>query len=115
MITIDQVNKWQDIIRSYNNQPIPMEELAEKCNDAGLAEVNAYLIANNYIARMKDGNTWINWSKNRFYEDATIINLKAQLTNTTRQPTLEERVVILEQQMKQLLEQQMKQLLENRV
>ena len=79
MITIEQLNQWQDIIRSYNNQPIPMEELIEKCNDAGLAEVNSYLIANNYIARMKDGNTWINWSKNRFYEDATIINLKAQV------------------------------------
>jgi len=105
MITIEQLNQWQDIIRSYHNQPIPMEELVEKCNDAGLAELNSYLIANNYIARLKDGNTWINWSKNRFYEDATIINLKAELTNSVRQPTLEERVAILEQQMKQLLEE----------
>jgi len=105
MITVEQLNQWQDIIRGYHNQPIPMEELVEKCNDAGLTEVNSYLIANNYIARMKDGNTWINWSKNRFYEDATIINLKAQLTNTTRQPTLEERVSILEEQIKKLLEE----------
>lgn len=102
--TIEQVNQWQDIIRDYHNEPIPMEELVEKCNNAGLAEVNSYLIANNYIARMKDGHVWINWSKNRFYEDATIINLKAQLTNSTRPLTLEERVEVLEQQMKQLLE-----------
>jgi len=104
MITIEQLNKWQDIIRDYHNAPIPMEELVEKCNDAGLTEVNSYLIANNYIARMKDGNTWINWSKNRFYEDATIINLKAQLTNSVRQPTLEERIAILEERVKLLEE-----------
>ena len=104
MITVEQLNKWQDIVRSYNNAPIPMEELAEKCNEAGLGEVNQYLISHNIIARMKDGNTFINWSKNRFDEEATFINLKARLTNTTRPLTLEERVSVLEEQMKQLLE-----------
>jgi hypothetical protein len=103
MITIEQLNKWQDIIRDYHNEPIPMEELVEKCNEEGLAEVNSYLIANNYIARMKDGNTWINWSKNRFYEDATIINLKAKLTNSTRPLTLEERMEVLEKRMDELI------------
>lgn len=112
MITIEQLNRWQDIVRSYNNAPIPMEELAGKCNEQGLSDVNSYLITHNYIARLKDGNTWINWSKNRFYEDATIVNLKAELTNTTRQPTLEERVSILEeviQEMQQLIQKLMQQ------
>lgn len=102
--TIEQLNKWQDIVRSYNNKQIPMEELVEKCNEEGLAEVNAYLISNNIIARMKDGNVFINWSNNRYYPEATFINLKAELNGKTRQPTLEERVTILEEQMKKLLE-----------
>lgn len=103
MITIEQLNQWQDIIRDYHNQPIPMEELVEKCNDAGLAEVNSYLIANNYIARMKDGNTWINWSNNRYYPETTFINLKAQLTKTAKPLTLEERVEALEKRMDDLI------------
>lgn len=105
MITIEQLNKWQDIIRDYHNKPIPMEELVEKCNEAGLAEVNAYLIANNIIARMKDGNVFINWSTNRFFPEATFINLKAELNGQARPATLEERVAILEEQVKRLLEE----------
>lgn len=105
MITIEQLNKWQDIIRDYHNKPIPMEELVEKCNEAGLAEVNSYLIANNIIARMKDGNVFINWSTNRFFPEATFINLKAELNGQARPATLEERVAILEEQVKRLLEE----------
>ena len=100
---IEQINKWQDIIRSYNNQPIPYEEMVAKCAKEGLETVPVFLLNNHYIARMADGNTFINWSKNRYYPEATIINLKAELTNGSREPTLEERVAILEEQMKQLL------------
>lgn len=103
MITIEQVNKWQDIIRSYNKAPIPYEEMVSKCSKEGLSELVAMLTNNHYIAKMKDGNTFISWSKNQYYPDATIINLKAELGNTTREPTLEERVAILEQQVKELL------------
>ena len=102
-MTIEQVNKWQDIIRSYNNQPIPYEDMVAKCAKEGLESVPVFLLNNHYIARMADGNTFINWSKNKYYEDQTIINLKNELRGSTRQPTLEERVAILEEQMKQLL------------
>lgn len=100
---IEQINRWQDIIRSYNNQPIPYEDMVAKCAKEGLESVPVFLLNNHYIARMKDGNTFINWSKNRYYEDKTIIQLKAELTDSSREPTLEERVAILEEQMKQLL------------
>ena len=103
MITIEQLNKWQDIVRSYNNKPIPMEELANKCCEEGLAEVNSYLISHNIIARMKDGNTFIHWSSNRFNPDDTFINLKAELNGQERKPTLEERVEILEKTVKELI------------
>lgn len=102
-MTIEQVNKWQDIIRGYNNQPIPYEDMVAKCAKEGLESVPVFLLNNHYIARMADGNTFINWSKNKYYPEATIVALKAELTNTTRPLTLEERVAILEEQMKQLL------------
>ena len=102
-MTINQINKFQDIIRSYNNAPVPYEDMVAKCAKEGLETVPVFLLNNHYIARMADGNTFINWSKNRYYPEATIINLKAELTNGSREPTLEERVVILEEQMKELL------------
>lgn len=102
-MTIEQVNKWQDIIRGYNNQPIPYEGMVAKCAKEGLESVPVFLLNNHYIARLPDGNTFINWSKNKYYPEATIVALKAELTNTTRPLTLEERVAILEEQMKQLL------------
>lgn len=102
-MTIEQINKWQDIIRSYNNAPIQYTDMVAKCAKEGLESVPVFLLNNHYIAKMADGNTFINWSKNRFFPEATIINLKAELTGSVRQPTLEERVAILEEQMKQLL------------
>lgn len=102
-MTIEEVNKWQDIIRGYNNAPVPYEEMVAKCAKEGLETVPVFLLNNHYIARMADGNTFINWSKNRYYPEATIINLKAELMDGSREPTLEERVAILEEQMKQLL------------
>lgn len=101
-MTIEQVNKWQDIIRGYNNQPIPYEDMVAKCAKEGLESVPVFLLNNHYIARMADGNTFINWSKNKYYEDQTIINLKNELRGSTRQPTLEERVAILEARLDKL-------------
>ena len=102
-MTIEEVNRWQDIIRSYNNAPIPYEDMVAKCAKEGLETVPVFLLNNHYIARMADGNTFINWSKNRYYPEATIINLKEELMNGSREPTLEERVALLEEQMKKLL------------
>ena len=99
---IEQINRWQDIIRSYNNQPIPYEDMVAKCAKEGLESVPVFLLNNHYIARMADGNTFINWSKNKYYEDQTIINLKNELRGSTRQPTLEERVAILEARLDKL-------------
>lgn len=100
---IEQINKWQDIIRSYNNQPINYEEMVAKSAKEGLETVPVFLLNNHYIAKLPDGNTFINWSKNKYYPKATIVALKAELMNGSREPTLEERVAILEEQMKQLL------------
>lgn len=105
-MTINEVNQWQDLIREYNKQPIPYEELKQKCREAGLEQINEYLINNNYIARMRDGNVFINWSSNKYHPEATIINLKAELNNETRPLTLEERVEILEEQLAQLLKKE---------
>lgn len=102
-MTIEQINRWQDIIRGYNNQPIPYEDMVAKCAKAGLETVPVFLLNNHYIAKLPDGNTFINWSKNRYYPEATIVALKAELMNGSREPTLEERVAILEEQMKELL------------
>lgn len=102
-MTIEEVNKWQDIIRSYNNQPINYEEMVAKSAKEGLHTLVVFLLNNHYIAKLPDGNTFINWSKNKYYPEATIVALKAELTNSFREPTLEERVAILEEQMKQLL------------
>lgn len=100
---IEQINRWQDIIRSYNNQPIPYEDMIAKCAKKGLESVPVFLLNNHYIAKLPDGNTFVNWSKNKYYPEATIVALKAELMNGSREPTLEERVAILEEQMKQLL------------
>lgn len=102
-MTIEEVNKWQDIIRSYNNQPINYEEMVAKSAKEGLQTLVVFLLNNHYIAKLPDGNTFINWSKNKYYPEATIVALKAELMNGYREPTLEERVAILEEQMKQLL------------
>jgi hypothetical protein len=102
-MTIDQVNKWQGIIRSYKKQPINYEDMVAKSNKEGLTELVVFLRNNHYIAKMADGNTFINWSSNKYYPEATIVALKAELMNGSREPTLEERVAILEEQMKQLL------------
>lgn len=101
-MTIEQINRWQDIIRSYNNQPIPYEDMVAKCAKEGLETVPVFLLNNHYIARMADGNTFINWSKNKYHPEATIINLKAELTGSVREPTLEERVAILEARLDKL-------------
>lgn len=104
MITIEAVNRWQSIVRDYNKAPIPFEELASKCAKEGLEELQIYLTNNHYINKMKDGNVFINWSSNKYYPENTIVDLKAELTNTTRPLTIEERLTILEQQVKELLE-----------
>lgn len=103
-MTIEQINQFCSIVREYNNAPIPYGDLVTKCAKEGLESIVVFLKNNHYIGKMQDGNVFINWSKNSYYPEATIINLKAELTNTTRQPTLEERVAILEEQVKQLLE-----------
>lgn len=102
-MTIEQINKWQDIIRKYNNQPINYEDMVAKCAKEGLESIPVFLLNNHYIAKLPDGNTFINWSKNKYYPEATIVNLKAELSNTTRPLTIEERVAILEEQVKELL------------
>ena len=102
MITIEQINKFQDIIRSYNNAPIQYTDLVAKCAKEGLESIPVFLLNNHYIARMADGNTFINWTKNRYYQEATIVNLKAELMNGSREPTLEERVAILEARLDKL-------------
>lgn len=99
---IEQINRWQDIIRSYNNQPINYEDMIAKCAKEGLETVPVFLLNNHYIAKLPDGNTFINWSKNKYYPEATIVALKAELTNTTRPLTLEERVEILEARLDKL-------------
>ena len=99
---IEQINRWQDIIRSYNNAPIPYEDMVAKCAKEGLESVPVFLLNNHYIAKLPDGNTFINWSKNKYYEGQTIINLKNELRGSTRQPTLEERVAILEARLDKL-------------
>lgn len=101
-MTIEQINKWQDIVRSYNNAPIQYTDLVAKCAKEGLETVPVFLLNNHYIARMADGNTFINWSKNKYYPEATIVALKAELTNSSREPTLEERVAILEARLDRL-------------
>ena len=101
MITIEQLNQWQDLVRSKNNAPIHFESFKQECRENGLEPVMEYLINNNIVARMKDGNMWVNWSSNKYYPEATFINLKSELTNGTRKPTLEERVEIIEQWIKE--------------
>lgn len=101
-MTIEMINKWQSIVRQYNKAPIPYEELVAKCAKEGLESVMVFLKNNHYISKMKDGNTFIFWSSNKYYPEATIINLKAELTNTTREPTLEEKVAILEERVARL-------------
>lgn len=103
-MTIEQINQIQDIVRSYNNAPIPYEELAAECAKKGLDTVLIFLLNNHYIARLSDGNTFFNWSKNRFYPEATIINLKAELNGQTRKLTIEERLEIIEQRLDKLEE-----------
>ena len=101
-MTIEEVNKWQDIIRSYNNQPINYEEMVAKSAKEGLQTLVVFLLNNHYIAKLPDGNTFINWSKNKYYPEATIVALKAELMNGSREPTLEERVAILEARLDKL-------------
>lgn len=101
-MTIEEVNKWQDIVRGYNNAPIQYTDLVAKCAKEGLENVMIFLLNNHYIAKLPDGNTFINWSKNKYYPEATIVALKAELTNTTRPLTLEERVEILEARLDKL-------------
>ena len=103
-MTIEQLNKWQDIIRGYNNSPINYEDMVEKSAKEGLVELVVFLNNNHYIAKMKDGNTFINWSRNNYYPEATIINLKAELNGQARPATIEERVSILEERIKVLEE-----------
>lgn len=100
MITIEQLNQWQDLVRSKNNAPIPYEAFKNECREKGLEPVMEYLVNNNIVARMRDGNAFIHWSSNKYYPDATFINLKAELTNGTRKPTLEERVEWIEEWIK---------------
>ena len=38
-MTIEQLNKWQDIIREYNNSPINYEDMVEKSAKEGLVEL----------------------------------------------------------------------------
>lgn len=99
---IEQINRWQDIIRSYNNAPIQYTDLVAKCAKEGLENVMIFLLNNHYIAKLPDGNTFINWSKNKYYPEATIVGLKAELMNGSREPTLEERVAILEARLDKL-------------
>ena len=99
---IEQINRWQSIIRGYNNAPIPYEDMIAKCAKEGLESVPVFLLNNHYIAKLPDGNTFINWSKNKYYPEATIVALKAELTGGVRQPTLEERVAILEARLDKL-------------
>ena len=42
-MTIEQLNKWQDIIRGYNNSPINYEDMVEKSAKEGLAELVVFL------------------------------------------------------------------------
>ena len=102
-MTIEQLNHVCSIVREYNNQPVPYEELAQKCAKEGLTEVLLHLFNNHYIGVMNDGNTFFNWTKNKYYPEATICGLKDELRGSVREPTLEERVAILEEQVKQLL------------
>lgn len=102
-MNIEQINRWQSIVRDYNNQPIPYTDLVAKCAKEGLESVMIFLKNEHYLSILPDGNVFIFWSKNKYYEDQTIINLKNELRGSTRQPTLEERVSILEEQVKQLL------------
>lgn len=99
---IEQINRWQDIVRSYNNAPIQYTDLVAKCAKEGLESVPVFLLNNHYIAKLPDGNTFINWSKNKYYPEATIVALKAELMNGSREPTLEERVAILEARLDKL-------------
>lgn len=101
-MNIEQVNKWQDIIRSYNNQPINYEDMVAKSAKAGLTELVIFLLNNHYIAKLPDGNTFVNWSKNKFYPEATIVALKAELTGSVREPTIEERLAIIEARLDKL-------------
>lgn len=101
-MTIEQINQIQDIVRSYNNAPVPYEELAAKCARVGLDTVLIFLLNNHYIAKLPDGNTFFNWSKNRFYPEATIVNLKAELNGQTRKLTIEERLEIIEKRLDEL-------------
>lgn len=101
-MTIEEVNKWQDIVRGYNNQPINYEEMVAKSAKEGLQTLVVFLLNNHYIAKLPDGNTFINWSKNKYYPEATIVALKAELMEDSREPTLEERVAILEARLDKL-------------
>lgn len=94
-MTINDIIKFQDYIRTFNNQPIKYEEMVQWCMRNKLEYLPTFLYNNHYINRMKDGNLFIFWSSNKYYPEATIVNLKAELTNSTRQPTLEEQVAIL--------------------
>lgn len=94
-MTINDIIKFQDYVRTFNKQPIKYEEMVEWCMRNKLEYLPAFLYNNHYINKMKDGNLFIFWSSNKYYPEATIVNLKAELTNSTREPTLEEKVAIL--------------------
>lgn len=103
-MTIEQINQWQDIVRKHNNQPIKYEDLVSECARVGLEQVCVFLLNNHYIGIMRDGNTFISWTKNNYFPEATIVNLKAELNGQTRKATVEERLEILEQRVSQLEE-----------
>lgn len=102
MITIEMVNKWQDLVKGYNSRTIPYDDMVAKSAKAGLTELVALLTNGHYINKMKDGNVFINWSKNPYYPEATILDLKSELSNNTRAPTTEERIAILEETVEKL-------------
>lgn len=101
-MNIEQINQWQDIVRKHNNQPIKYEELVSECAKVGLEQVCMFLLNNHYIGIMRDGNVFINWSKNNYFPEATIINLKAELQGVARKATVEERLEILEARVSEL-------------
>lgn len=102
MVTVEQINQWQDIVRKHNNQPIKYEELVSECAKVGLEQVCVFLLNNHYIGIMRDGNVFISWSKNNYFPEATIINLKAELQGVARKATVEERLEILEARVSEL-------------
>lgn len=78
--TLQQLEQWNELANNIGRKK-PYEILLNNSIAEGIEDVTLWLLENNYIGIMGDGNTFISWTKNSMYPENTIANLKAILLN----------------------------------